>query len=158
MRGTGCSGGVFDVFNPAQAADGYDAIEAIAAQSWVANNCVGMVGLSYAGIAQLYVASTRPPSLAAITPLSVIDDLWRQQWPDSLSLVWWRPTRGHADGYCNLVESPQQQPSRSSHCPVSQRHRQRPQPFPRLRRSLKNGRRISPRIGCRLTVAQPSVE
>ncbi|MEZ5383736.1 MAG: CocE/NonD family hydrolase [Microthrixaceae bacterium] len=81
MRGTGCSGGVFDVFNPAQAADGYDAIEVIASQSWVANNRVGMVGLSYAGIAQLYVASTRPPSLAAIAAQSVIDDPWRQQWP-----------------------------------------------------------------------------
>ncbi|MEZ5383322.1 MAG: CocE/NonD family hydrolase [Microthrixaceae bacterium] len=80
MRGTGCSGGVFDVFNPAQQADGYDAIEAIAAQPWVKDNKVGMVGLSYAGIAQLYVASTQPPSLAAIAPQSVIDDPWRQQW------------------------------------------------------------------------------
>ncbi|MCB1005130.1 MAG: hypothetical protein KDB35_13185, partial [Acidimicrobiales bacterium] len=41
----------------------------------------GMVGLSYPGISQLFVAATAPPSLAAITPLSVIDDLWRQQWP-----------------------------------------------------------------------------
>lgn len=81
MRGTGCSGGVFEVFNPAQQADGYDAIEAIAAQSWVKGNKVGMVGLSYAGIAQLYVASTRPPHLAAIAPQSVIDDPWREQWP-----------------------------------------------------------------------------
>ena len=40
-----------------------------------------MVGLSYSGISQLYVASTQPPSLAAITPLSVIQDPWRQQWP-----------------------------------------------------------------------------
>ncbi|MEZ5371617.1 MAG: CocE/NonD family hydrolase, partial [Microthrixaceae bacterium] len=81
MRGTGCSGGVFDVFNPAQHADGYDVIEAVAAQPWVANNSVGMVGLSYAGISQLYVAATQPPSLAAITPLSVIDGPWREQWP-----------------------------------------------------------------------------
>jgi predicted acyl esterase len=84
MRGTGCSGGVFDVFNPAQHADGYDAIEAIAAQPWVKDNKVGMVGLSYAGIAQLYVASTQPPSLSAIAPLSVIDDPWREQWPGGL--------------------------------------------------------------------------
>ncbi len=84
MRGTGCSGGVFDVFDPAQQADGYDAIEAIAAQPWVKGNKVGMVGLSYAGIAQLYVASTQPPSLSAITPLSVIDDPWREQWPGGL--------------------------------------------------------------------------
>jgi predicted acyl esterase len=81
MRGTGCSGGVFDVFSPAQAADGYDVVETVARQPWVLHGHVGMVGLSYPGISQLYVASTRPPHLAAITPLSVIDDLWRQQWP-----------------------------------------------------------------------------
>ena len=81
MRGTGCSGGVFDVFSPAQSADGYDVIETVARQPWVLHGKVGMVGLSYPGISQLYVAATRPPSLAAITPLSVIDDLWRQQWP-----------------------------------------------------------------------------
>ena len=27
MRGSGCSGGVFDVFNPAQMADGYDVVD-----------------------------------------------------------------------------------------------------------------------------------
>lgn len=81
MRGSGCSGGVFDIFSPAQAADGYDVIETVARQPWALHNRVGMVGLSYPGISQLFVAATRPPSLAAITPLSVIDDLWRQQWP-----------------------------------------------------------------------------
>ena len=43
-----------------------------------------MVGLSYAGISQLFVASTTPPSLAAITPLSVIEDPWREQWPGGI--------------------------------------------------------------------------
>ncbi|HEX2575326.1 MAG TPA: CocE/NonD family hydrolase, partial [Aquihabitans sp.] len=81
MRGSGCSGGVFDVFNTAQQVDGYDAVEALARQPWVKGGKVGMVGLSYSGISQLYVAATRPPSLAAITPLSVIKDPWLQQWP-----------------------------------------------------------------------------
>ncbi|MEZ5144648.1 MAG: CocE/NonD family hydrolase [Acidimicrobiales bacterium] len=84
MRGTGCSGGVFDVFNPAQYADGYDVLETIARQPWVKGGKVGMVGLSYSGIAQLYVASTRPPHLSAITPLSVIEDPWFQQWPGGI--------------------------------------------------------------------------
>lgn len=74
MRGTGCSGGSFEFFEPIQLLDGYDAIEAIAAQPWVSDNQVGMVGVSYPGISQLFVASTQPPSLAAITPLSVLDD------------------------------------------------------------------------------------
>ncbi len=84
IRGTGCSGGVFDVFSPAQAADGYDVVETVARQPWVLHGRPGMVGLSYPGITQLYVAATRPPHLAAITPLSVIDDLWRQQWPGGI--------------------------------------------------------------------------
>lgn len=77
MRGTGCSGGSYRFFEESQLTDGYDVIEAIAAQPWVANNKVGMVGISYPGISQLFVASTQPPSLAAITPLSVIDDSYR---------------------------------------------------------------------------------
>ena len=74
MRGSGCSGGSFDYFEPAQLLDGYDVIETVAAQPWVLGHRVGMVGVSYPGISQLFVASTRPPSLAAITPLSVIED------------------------------------------------------------------------------------
>ncbi|MGH9270303.1 MAG: CocE/NonD family hydrolase, partial [Ilumatobacteraceae bacterium] len=77
MRGSGCSGGSWRFFEDAQVLDGYDAIEAIAAQPWVRDNRVGMVGVSYPGISQLFVAAQQPPSLAAITPLSVIDDSYR---------------------------------------------------------------------------------
>lgn len=72
MRGTGCSGGAYDFFEPLQITDGYDVIEAVAAQDWVAHHHVGMAGISFPGISQLFTASARPPSLAAITPLSVI--------------------------------------------------------------------------------------
>ncbi len=72
MRGTGCSGGAYDFFEPLQLTDGYDVIEIAAAQSWVKDHRVGMTGLSYPGISQLFVAKMHPPSLAAITPLSVI--------------------------------------------------------------------------------------
>lgn len=41
---------------------------------WVQDHRVGMVGVSYAGISQLFVAQTQPPSLAAITPFSVLAD------------------------------------------------------------------------------------
>lgn len=77
IRGSGCSGGAFDFFEPLQSIDGYDAVEAIAAQDWVQHSHVGMVGISYSGISQLFVAATQPPSLAAITPLSVIEDTYR---------------------------------------------------------------------------------
>ena len=75
VRGTGCSGGAYDFFEPLQLTDGYDVIETVASQSWVKHNKVGMAGLSYPGISQVFVARTRPPSLAAITPLSVIADI-----------------------------------------------------------------------------------
>ena len=35
MRGTGCSGGAFDFFEPLQNLDGYDVIETVARQPWV---------------------------------------------------------------------------------------------------------------------------
>lgn len=75
IRGSGCSGGAFDFFETLQGLDGYDTIEAIAAQPWAGR--IGMAGISYPGISQLFVARTRPPHLAAITPLSVIDDTFR---------------------------------------------------------------------------------
>ncbi|MGA1438778.1 MAG: CocE/NonD family hydrolase [Ilumatobacteraceae bacterium] len=74
IRGTGCSGGSFRYFEYVQSLDGYDAIETVAAQPWVQDNRVGMVGISYPGISQLFVAQTQPPSLAAITPFSVLAD------------------------------------------------------------------------------------
>lgn len=77
MRGTGCSGGSYRFFELAQSIDGYDVIEAIAAQPWVLDNEVGMVGISYPGISQLFVAATQPPSLNSITPLSVLADSYR---------------------------------------------------------------------------------
>ena len=73
MRGTGCSGGAYDFFEPLQSLDGYDVIEAIAHQPWVLNHKVGMMGISYGGISQLFTAQLQPPDLEAIAPLSVID-------------------------------------------------------------------------------------
>jgi predicted acyl esterase len=72
MRGTGCSGGAYDYFETLQVLDGYDIIETVAAQPWVFSNKVGMAGLSFPGISQLFVAQSRPPSLKAIAPMSVI--------------------------------------------------------------------------------------
>jgi predicted acyl esterase len=73
MRGTGCSGGAFDFFEKLQSLDGYDAVETIAHQPWVLGHKVGMMGISYGGISQLFTAQTEPPDLEAIAPLSVLD-------------------------------------------------------------------------------------
>ncbi|HEY5155635.1 MAG TPA: CocE/NonD family hydrolase, partial [Acidimicrobiales bacterium] len=97
MRGTTCSGGAFDYFEALQSLDGYDAIEVLAHQPWTAHVAanevslppgpdetnligkakIGMVGISYMGISQLFVGQTRPPDLLAITPLSTIADTYR---------------------------------------------------------------------------------
>jgi predicted acyl esterase len=84
MRGTGCSGGAFDFFEPLQNLDGYDVIETIARQPWVLHHKVGMMGISYGGISQLFTAQTNPPSLAAISPLSVIDSTQTTLYPGGL--------------------------------------------------------------------------
>ncbi len=77
IRGTGCSGGSFNFFEWMQSIDGYDVVETVAAQPWAKFHHVGMVGISYPGISQLFVGQTQPPHLAAITPLSVLDDSYR---------------------------------------------------------------------------------
>jgi uncharacterized protein len=73
MRGTGCSGGAFDYFEPLQNLDAYDVIQTIGHQPWVLHHKVGMFGVSYGGISQLFAAQLRPPDLEAIAPLSVVD-------------------------------------------------------------------------------------
>jgi hypothetical protein len=77
MRGSGCSGGVMGLFDLPTTADGYDIVETVAAQTWVAHGKPGMIGISFPGISQLYVGGARPPHLAAIAPLSVIADIYR---------------------------------------------------------------------------------
>jgi predicted acyl esterase len=84
MRGTGCSGGSFDYFEPLQGLDGYDVVETVARQPWALHHKVGMMGVSYGGISQLFVGATRPPSLAAITPLSVIDNTQTTLYPGGM--------------------------------------------------------------------------
>lgn len=104
MRGTGCSGGAYDFFEPLQLLDGYDVIETVAAQPWVKNGKVGMAGLSFPGISQLFVASTQPPSLAAITPLSIISGTDTTLAPggilnDGFAVEWGQRVLDRADPY-----------------------------------------------------------
>lgn len=84
LRGSGCSGGSFQLWEDPAATDGYDVIETIAAQDWVDGD-VGMVGISYPATAMLYAASTQPPSLAAIAPMASYDDGFRALlWPGGI--------------------------------------------------------------------------
>jgi predicted acyl esterase len=104
MRGTGCSGGAYDYFETMQLLDGYDIVETVGAQSWVSFHKVGMTGLSYPGISQLFTAKMQPPSLAAITPLSVIGNTVTTLVPggilnDGFALSWVTHVLDRADPY-----------------------------------------------------------
>jgi uncharacterized protein len=93
MRGTGCSGGAYDFFEPLQNLDGYDVIETIAKQPWVEGHKVGMLGISYGGISQMFTAATDPPSLEAISPVSLIDATATTLYPggvvnDGFAVAW----------------------------------------------------------------------
>jgi putative CocE/NonD family hydrolase len=76
IRGTGCSGGKFDYFEPLESKDGAEAIDWLGSQPW-SNGKVAMVGKSYPGITQLFVAAQQPKHLAAIVPGNVFGDLYR---------------------------------------------------------------------------------
>jgi putative CocE/NonD family hydrolase len=76
VRGTGCSGGVFDFFQPSEGPDGFEMVEWIARQPW-STGSVGMIGKSYPGITQLFVAETDPPHLTAISPGHFYADAYR---------------------------------------------------------------------------------
>jgi uncharacterized protein len=76
VRGSGCSGGEFDLFSWRSALDGREIIEWITRQDW-SNGDVGIYGHSYGGITGFMVAATRPPGLKAVSASGLIDDLYR---------------------------------------------------------------------------------
>ncbi|MGO9457298.1 MAG: CocE/NonD family hydrolase [Acidimicrobiales bacterium] len=84
MRGTGCSGGAFDLFGLPSTYDGYDAVQIVGSQPWVRHHKVGLVGISFSGISQLFIAGTDPPDLAAALPLSVTNDLYTTGFPGGI--------------------------------------------------------------------------
>ena len=85
LRGTGCSAGAFEMLGEVQVADGYDVVEAVAAQPWVRGGRVGLVGFSYGGLGALEAASGAPPSLSGVAALSVYGEARQAFHPGGLS-------------------------------------------------------------------------
>ncbi|KAL4811369.1 Alpha/Beta hydrolase protein [Aspergillus unguis] len=75
-RGTYDSEGDIQHFGDVEARDGYDTIEHLAGLPWC-NGSIALVGNSWLGIAQWFIASTRPPHLTCIAPLEGAGDLYR---------------------------------------------------------------------------------
>jgi putative CocE/NonD family hydrolase len=76
LRGTGCSYGTFDFFQPQEAVDAVKVIAWVREQSW-SDGTLGMIGKSYPGITQLFVAEKNPPGLKAIAPGHFYADAYR---------------------------------------------------------------------------------
>src|SRR5581483_10236070 len=76
VRGTGCSGGHFDLFDRATAYDGKDLIDRwIPRQRW-SNGRVGIIGHSYPGLTGFAIAETAPRHLDGMAVSGLIDDLY----------------------------------------------------------------------------------
>ncbi|HZU78676.1 MAG TPA: CocE/NonD family hydrolase [Acidimicrobiales bacterium] len=76
LRGTGCSGGTFDLFSQQSAQDGAAVIDDwIPAQGW-SNGNVGLTGHSYSGLTGFMVAE-QSPHVKAIAVSGLIDDFYR---------------------------------------------------------------------------------
>jgi putative CocE/NonD family hydrolase len=106
VRGRGDSGGKFDFYFQ-EAADGYDTVEAVAAQPW-SNGRVCMMGVSYLGAVQWLAAKERPPHLACIAPTSPSGS-YQDELPRSggafmmmWALMWFNETSGHASQAANM--------------------------------------------------------
>jgi putative CocE/NonD family hydrolase len=76
LRGTGCSEGTFDFFQPKEGVDGAAVIDWVTKQPW-SDGKVGMIGKSYPGITQLFVAEQNPAGLKAIAPGHFYSDAYR---------------------------------------------------------------------------------
>ncbi|HVF73801.1 MAG TPA: CocE/NonD family hydrolase [Acidimicrobiales bacterium] len=77
VRGTGCSGGEFDLFSWQAALDGKHIIDNwIPRQPW-ANGKVALIGHSYGGITGFMITATQPKNLRVASVSGLIDDLYR---------------------------------------------------------------------------------
>lgn len=76
VRGSGQSGGCFDVGGPNDGLDGNAIVEWIAAQAWSTGK-VAMMGTSYVGTTPLATAVTNPPHLTTIVPVSAVSEWYK---------------------------------------------------------------------------------
>lgn len=79
LRGTGCSGGQLDLFDPRSSLDGAEIIEDwLPTQDWYDPAAgVGIFGHSYAGLTGFLVAAENPTGLKAVAVSGLIDDFYR---------------------------------------------------------------------------------
>lgn len=75
VRGTGRSGGCWEMMGPNEVRDQATLVEWAAAQEW-SNGRVGMIGISYMGTTPWMAAIQAPPALKTIVPAGIVSDLY----------------------------------------------------------------------------------
>ena len=76
IRGSGASFGFRDGFrSPQERLDHYDIADWVSQQAWCDGN-IGATGISYAGAAADFLASTNHPNVKAVAPLFAVWDTW----------------------------------------------------------------------------------
>ncbi|MEC9341270.1 MAG: CocE/NonD family hydrolase [Pseudomonadota bacterium] len=93
-RGLGKSEGKWNgPFSVQEQEDGHDIVEWIARQAWC-NGKVGMMGISWFGMIQRFVAEQQPPSLKAIFPYEAANDLYGVAYEGGIiQPFWWELER-----------------------------------------------------------------
>lgn len=81
LRGTGESGGCFDLGGPQEQKDVHDIVEFLGTQPW-SNGNVAVFGKSYDGTTPWEAAITQPSHLKTIVPISGITDMYRYTFYD----------------------------------------------------------------------------
>ena len=98
VRGSGKSGGEFEMLGPKEQADYYDVIEWIARQPW-SNGKVGGLGQSYFCMAQWWMGIMAPPALACLGAYDGLNDPYRASCYNGgipgqfFSGYWWNQNR-----------------------------------------------------------------
>ncbi len=93
-RGLGKSEGAWNgPFSVQEQEDGHDIVEWIAAQDWCSGK-VGMMGISWFGMIQRFIAAQAPPHLAAIFPYEAANDLYGVAYEGGvIQPFWWELER-----------------------------------------------------------------
>ncbi|MDX1611265.1 MAG: CocE/NonD family hydrolase, partial [Candidatus Thermoplasmatota archaeon] len=76
VRGTGYSGGCFQLGGPVEIQDAYELVEHYHEADW-SNGNVSLIGVSYPGTTPWQAAITNPPGLKTIVPMEGISDMYR---------------------------------------------------------------------------------
>lgn len=108
IRGTGCSGGTFDLYDRTHPKDGYEVVEWLADRPW-SDGRVGLYGYSYSGFTGFFIAAEQPPSLEAASVSLLTDDLYRGivfrgGVPNTVFPSFWALARRPSSDYQSAIE------------------------------------------------------